>query len=276
MWSEAAQSEKLTLLVADNNAGYFGVNLKRGRPKPYLAQVRRVGKLVYLGSFATAEQAALCVARLRESSLQLAAQYIRAVPPPVWRSLPVPPTASTRARPADPPQGARRKRPRSEEEEEEPEALAVRVAGAPPALRAAGSASSSNGNEDGLADEGTEQEAVQCGGCCFAGLATFAGEPSDRPDPGAPEGGWGHTLCCGKPVHFVCLGMHLNPTDKLVDSTSGPVQMELGCPFCRKPLSRASSRQLHAEGRCMRSIHIYTRLEHLALLPPTHTAIEVV
>ena len=107
-------------------------------------------------------------------------------------------------------------------------------------------------------------------------MATFAGEPSNRPDTGAPEGGWGHTLCCGKPVHFVCLGMHLNPTDKLVDSTSGPVQMELGCPFCRKSLSRASSRQLHAEGRCMRAIHIHTRLEHLALTPPTHTAIEVV
>ena len=159
------------------------------------------------------------------------------------------------------------------EEEGEEEALAVRVAGAPPALRAAGSASSSNGNEDGLADEGGEGEVEQCRGCCFAGLATFAGEPSSRQDRDAPDGGWGYTLCCGAPVHFDCLGTHLNPTDKLVDSTRGPVQMELGCPFCRKSLSRASSRQLRAEGRCMRAIHIYTRLEHLALLPPTHTAI---
>ena len=146
------------------------------------------------------------------------------------------------------------------EEEGEDEAVAVQMAGAPPALRAAGSASSSNGNEDGLADEGGEAEEEEpCGGCCFAGLATFAGEPSDRPDSGEPQGGWGHTVCCWKPVHFYCLGKHLHPRDKLVDSTSGPVQMALGCPFCRKPLSRGSRRQLRAEGRCMRAVHIHMR-----------------
>ena len=37
-----------------------------GRPKPYKAEVRRSGKLVHLGSFATAEEAALCVARSPE------------------------------------------------------------------------------------------------------------------------------------------------------------------------------------------------------------------
>ena len=62
-----AEAEGLTLLKADNKAGYFGVNLaKPGRPKPYQAQVRRDGELVYLGSFATAEEAALCVARSPE------------------------------------------------------------------------------------------------------------------------------------------------------------------------------------------------------------------
>ena len=70
MTSEArqqAQAEKLTLLVAENTAGYFGVYLhKPGQPKPYKALVRRGGKQVYLGYFATAEEAALHVARSPE------------------------------------------------------------------------------------------------------------------------------------------------------------------------------------------------------------------
>jgi hypothetical protein len=63
-----AQAEKLTLLlVADNKAGYFGVKLdKPGLSRPYQARVRRGGKMVYLGYFATAEEAALCVARTPE------------------------------------------------------------------------------------------------------------------------------------------------------------------------------------------------------------------
>jgi len=61
-----AQGEKLTLLGADNKSGYFNVHLtKPGQPKPYQAQVTRGGKLLLLGSFATAEEAALCVARSR-------------------------------------------------------------------------------------------------------------------------------------------------------------------------------------------------------------------
>jgi len=57
------QAEELTLLVAKNTTGYFGARLnKPGRPKPYQARVKRDGKEVYLGTFATAEEAALCVA----------------------------------------------------------------------------------------------------------------------------------------------------------------------------------------------------------------------
>ena len=64
---QQAQAEKLTLLVADNKTGFFGVHLdKPGRPKPYEAQARRGGKKVHLGTFATAEEAALCVARTLE------------------------------------------------------------------------------------------------------------------------------------------------------------------------------------------------------------------
>ena len=64
--TEQAQAEKLTLLVADNSTGYFGVAHQPGRTKPYRAELRRGGKTVYLGSFATAEEAALCVARSPE------------------------------------------------------------------------------------------------------------------------------------------------------------------------------------------------------------------
>ena len=60
----------LTLLVAENKAGYFGVTLdKPGQPRPYQARVQRSGKAVSLGSFATAEEAALCVARSPEAQV---------------------------------------------------------------------------------------------------------------------------------------------------------------------------------------------------------------
>ena len=46
--------------MADNTTGYFGVHLKNpGCPKPYQAQLKRGGTMVSLGSFATAEEAAL-------------------------------------------------------------------------------------------------------------------------------------------------------------------------------------------------------------------------
>ena len=78
---QRAQAEGLTLRVANNGTGYSCVyhadpvaRRRGGRSnrKPYMAQVRRRGKDVYLGSFLTAEQAALCVARSPEG--QAAAQ----------------------------------------------------------------------------------------------------------------------------------------------------------------------------------------------------------
>eukprot|EP00964_Phaeocystis_antarctica_P040418 scaffold23090_cov65-Phaeocystis_antarctica.AAC.24 len=64
---QQAQEEELTLLVADNTAGYYGVCLElKSKTKPYKAQVRRGGNMVHLCSFATAEEAALCVARSPE------------------------------------------------------------------------------------------------------------------------------------------------------------------------------------------------------------------
>ena len=64
---QQARAEGLTLLKADNEAGYFGVNLdKPDQTKPYQAQVWRGGTMVHLGSFATAEETALCIARSPE------------------------------------------------------------------------------------------------------------------------------------------------------------------------------------------------------------------
>ena len=64
---QQAQAERLMLRVAENGSGYYGVHLaKPGQPKPYKARVTRGGKQVCLGSFATAEEAALCVARSPE------------------------------------------------------------------------------------------------------------------------------------------------------------------------------------------------------------------
>ena len=79
---QAQAAGELTLLVADNKTGYFGVSLNPGRSKPYEARVRRGGKLVHLGSFATAEEAALCVARSPEGQA-VAAKRAAAPPPPL-------------------------------------------------------------------------------------------------------------------------------------------------------------------------------------------------
>ena len=80
MWISRAEAEGLTLLKANNKTGHFGVYLTNpGYPKPYQAQVSRGGKTVHLGTFATAEEAALCVARSPEG--QAAAKRPAAAPP---------------------------------------------------------------------------------------------------------------------------------------------------------------------------------------------------
>ena len=79
---QQAQAEGLTLSLADSPVGYFGVHHKPGRAKPYLAQVRRGGTTVHLGSFATAEEAALCIARSPEGRAVAAAAAERAAAPP--------------------------------------------------------------------------------------------------------------------------------------------------------------------------------------------------
>ena len=49
--------------VSEKGTGYFGVRRCLSKSKPYAAQVRRGGMQLHVGSFATAEEAALCVAR---------------------------------------------------------------------------------------------------------------------------------------------------------------------------------------------------------------------
>jgi hypothetical protein len=81
MVPQQAQAERLTLLVAKSKTGYFGVQLnKPDQPKPYQARVRRGGKDVSLGSFATAEEAALCVARSPEGQAAAAERAAAAAP----------------------------------------------------------------------------------------------------------------------------------------------------------------------------------------------------
>ena len=78
---QQAQAEGLTLLKADSKSGYFSVYLtKPGQPKPYQAKVRRDSKEVTLGSFVTAEEAALCVARSPEG--RKAVERAASAPPP--------------------------------------------------------------------------------------------------------------------------------------------------------------------------------------------------
>ena len=69
---QQAQAEGLTLVVADSKTGYYGVYLvtKPGQRKPYKAVVRRGGKVVHLGYFATVEEAALCVARFPDEKAE--------------------------------------------------------------------------------------------------------------------------------------------------------------------------------------------------------------
>ena len=83
---QQAQAEGILLRKADNKSGYSNVTVSSTRPKPYHAQVTRDGKNTVLGSFDTAEEAALCVARSPEG--QLAIQRVAkraAAPPPLTR-----------------------------------------------------------------------------------------------------------------------------------------------------------------------------------------------
>ena len=83
-----AEAEGFVLQPSDNAAGFKGVSFHTGTSKPYEAKVRRGGKVVSLGGFATAEEAALCYARDNAATggatlSAPAANKARAAPPPL-------------------------------------------------------------------------------------------------------------------------------------------------------------------------------------------------
>ena len=80
-----AEAEGLTLVRSEgNHAGYKGVHFLRANlAKPYNARVRRGGKQVTLGYFATPEEAALVVARSPEGQAAAAAAAPPPEPPPM-------------------------------------------------------------------------------------------------------------------------------------------------------------------------------------------------
>ena len=72
---QQAEAEGLTLLrSASNKSGFKGVSFTSGKSKPYKAEVNRRGKLVYLGGFATPEEAALSYAQAAAAIQSAAAQ----------------------------------------------------------------------------------------------------------------------------------------------------------------------------------------------------------
>ena len=73
-----AKAEGLTLARSDGQSGFRSVAVNHDcTARPYQASVRRDGKKIHIGSFVTAEEAALHVARTPE------AQYFEASPPPM-------------------------------------------------------------------------------------------------------------------------------------------------------------------------------------------------
>ena len=71
---------KGTLLVAENKTGYHGVYpYHRSKDRPFVAQVTQDGRVLTLGCFSTAEEAAMCVARTPEG--RAAAKRAASAPP---------------------------------------------------------------------------------------------------------------------------------------------------------------------------------------------------
>ena len=70
-----AEAEGLTLARSDNQAGFRNVSVQSERQaRPYAAGLKREGKHIHLGCFATAEEAALHVARSPEGQAQAKAE----------------------------------------------------------------------------------------------------------------------------------------------------------------------------------------------------------
>jgi hypothetical protein len=154
----AAAAEGLALLRADNAAGFKGVTHNAHTLKPFKAQAWQGGRVNSLGSFATAEEAALVVARsLAAAAEAAAAPSTPARPKAAPRAKAAPPapelsagepserrsSARVRARPAaaaesPPPPSTKRRRGASAAVEPDPAAAvaAMQAAAAAAALQA--------------------------------------------------------------------------------------------------------------------------------------------
>ena len=64
---DAAKAEGLTLVCSNTRAGYKGVKLNNSTKHPFTAAPYISGCAYYLGRFATAEAAALAIARLKQT-----------------------------------------------------------------------------------------------------------------------------------------------------------------------------------------------------------------
>ena len=82
---QQAQAEGIRLRVGNNATGYWGVSLEASKLLPFRAQLKWSGQKITLGRFATAEEAALCVARSPEGQAAAAAAeaLAEAVTPPL-------------------------------------------------------------------------------------------------------------------------------------------------------------------------------------------------
>ncbi|EOD08155.1 hypothetical protein EMIHUDRAFT_106188 [Emiliania huxleyi CCMP1516] len=270
----AAKRQGLALVTSCGNSGYRGVCYcpkQKGRKK-YQLQVRVGGKLVTLGCFATAEEAALARARhLWDATIRLLEPQPQRAPP---QGAAGPSEASSVEEedgfdPADiadavalsllsdpPPsaseQRAARRRARAAEQAAAAEAAAAEGA-APPwddeveveAEQESDSEESSEMEVEAAAAvagvsaaTAAEEEALECVIC----LDDLSAHPEARLQPRDPKG-WGATRCCKSLFHYHCLHTWLND-DSEVETSCGMEPINTACPGCRGFVSKSTSRML--------------------------------
>ena len=88
-----------------------------------------------------------------------------------------------------------------------------------------------------LADRESVEPEEECCPICFEEFASCSHLETRAP------GGWGHTRCCDQPLHYACLYKWIND-NSMVDSSSGPVALDTGCPLCRSNVSKSKFRML--------------------------------
>ena len=108
------------------------------------------------------------------------------------------------------------------------------------------SAADNHSQVEVTSQEGSAADELWCSIC----LEVLVGASCDRPEGAQPSGGWGYVGCCAATFHFECVGhwLKMSGNDQMVESMRGPVELDLGCPHCRAPVSKSSRRMLQSEG----------------------------